>query len=917
MKQVFILLIALLFLQRATAQKTGEVATVVSDSINHVRMTNASIVITRAADSIIIASGRTDGSGRCVLFVRDTGMYILNIFYPGYTDYAGKIMVSHIQGPNPYRISLIPIAHLLDEVIVKNEILKIRLRGDTIEYRADSFMTDRNASVEELLKKLPGISVDGNGNINAYGRRVQKIMIGGEEYFSEDPTLVTRSLRSNMIQKVQVFDQKSDQSVFSKINDGKSVKAINLELKPDKKKGYFGKLEGGASFGNFYNNLLMVNRFNGDQKVAVFFVQSNLGTTGLSWQDTRTYSDFSLTEQESSGFTTSKTSRLENWDGTYQNQGIPFVTSFGSHYSDKLNNLVSLNGNYRYYAINLDVKSVTDQQFNLDNEIYLRHQNSTLHNQALSNRGIVKTTIKFSKNEDLIIGFDINTGRKNISNHVASVMYLDTIQKLNAQNRSLQVEGSENNFGASMLWRKKFISGSTLSISGKIFSNRNVFNGYLRSEDSLFQNNLLSKDSITDQFKKDSFDNLTYNSKAVISFPLNVFSTVLFSANWTLSSSNNTVGTFNKNVSGHYVIEDPIYSGMYGLGGQNTNLGAGYNFSKGKVIINIMADGGFSTLIQRTPNQSNFSKSFFTFFPTATFTYRFSQQHNLILDYTGTTMLPQIQQLQPVLTNLDPLSQMSGNPNLSKAFRHSITIQYYHFKSAEDISFSAGGVVSFDHNGFSSDEHLDPFGKSSYRYVNLSGNNRMSFFSYYTCKPFHKLFDLSVSATANGTSYSKILNDQRIKTQSFDYGISLSPSYYRQDKFSFEFRSSFHWNHIFSYVPELRQQHYTNLVLQPSISINLFKYTVMASDLYYSKYPVSNIYGQSTDISMLNISLSQQILKDRSVTIKFSVKDLLNTNTGLSRSVSENYISQTEFNTISRYFMLSAIYHFSHTLKTK
>lgn len=917
MKQAFYLLLALLCFKATKAQQTREITTIVTDSINQTKMINASIIITRSTDSIIIVSGRTQPGGYCTVNLRDTGRYQLYVLYPGYVDYYERFLISEAQNKKILRVALLPVAHLLEEVVVRNEVMKIRIKGDTIEYRADSFMTDRNASVEDLLKKLPGISVDERGIIRTNGKRIEKILIGGEEYFSEDPTLVTRSLRSNMIQKVQLFDKKSDQAAFSRFNDAKSVKAINLELKPDKKRGYFGKVEKGVDFSRYYNSQFLANYFNGNRKVAVYFVLSNTGIAGLSWQDTRTYSDLSLSSQESSGFTSSKTSSLENWDGTYQNQGIPFVTAAGFHYSDKYSGHLSLNSNFRSYNINLNVKTVSDQQFRINEDQYVRKMQSTVANHAFSNREIIKTILKFSQNSELLLGLDFNTGNKSIQNSIYSSFILDTLQKINAQTRTLQVKGAEKNLTASLLWRVKQSSGSTFSINGKIISNTNHFDGFIYSQDSLFQDNFFIKDSLTDQYKNDWFYNRAYNLKSVYSAPIDLFSTIQVSASYTHNFSTNQSKSFNKNAIGQYLLGDDSYSNQYNLLGQNIMLGLGYNYSRGKSTLTTMIDGGISTLSQETTGQPRFSKPFRLLFPSMTFTYSFNQQHKVIIDYSGATLLPQIGQLRPVLTNLDPLNLITGNPNLAAAFRNTVTLQYYNFKSGGDVSISGGGVLSFDQNGFSSRENMDQFGKTIYSVTNGTANKRFNLFSYYTCKPFRKKFDLTLALTANGSEYFRQINGIEISTRSIDYGLTISPSLYKQDKFNFEFKAGLRWNRINTTGSSSTRQVYTSFLLRPSISVNIRKYTILKADYSLSKYPSNMVYGASRTISVLNASLSQQMLKDRSLILKFYVKDLFNTNTGLSRNISGNYITQTSFTTISRYFMLSLIYNFSHTLKIK
>ncbi len=138
-------------------------------------------------------------------------------------------------------ISIILKAKLLKEVIVHNTAGAIRIKGDTTEFAADSFKVQPNATVEDLLKKLPGIQVDKNGNITAQGEKVQKVLVDGEEFFGDDPTLVTQNLRADMVDKVQLYDKKSDQAAFTGIDDGQKQKTINLKLKDNKKNGYFGK----------------------------------------------------------------------------------------------------------------------------------------------------------------------------------------------------------------------------------------------------------------------------------------------------------------------------------------------------------------------------------------------------------------------------------------------------------------------------------------------------------------------------------------------------------------------------------------------------------------------------------------------------------------------------------------------------
>lgn len=917
MKPILVLLLALLCAKVAHTQTRKNYKFQVIDSAINQKMEYATIILTRASDSIMVNSCRTNIEGFCMLSIPDSGHFIIRVIYPGYIDFAERIDQTKLNSNEPYIIPIKQITHYLKEVIVKNVIAKMRLRGDTIEFRADSFLTDKNASVEDLLKRLPGISVDRNGNLSAFGRPVEKLMIDGEEYFSEDPTLVTRSLRSNIIEKVQVFDKATDQAAFSKVKDGNTAKTINLELKADKKKGYFGKIKAGTNFGSYYDNQVMINRFNGDQKLAIFLIHSNLGETGLSWNDTRTYSDFALTSKESVGFGSPQPSSLDIWDGNFQNRGLSYVLTGGVHYNDKLSNSISSNLNYKYNNLHLNLLSTNQQQFRLNNIFYSNYQSTITNNRANTHRGIIKTTVKLSNSSNLIFGVDLSNNTKAINNNTTSSLFADTISKLNSQQRSLVANGNDRTFNINLLWQKRINTNVTFSISSKLLNNWNRFNGFITANDSLFRNNMLNKDSLTNQLKNDSNENVSANTKAILTVVLNPLSTFAFTTNYTFNKSQSTLSSFNKMPNGDYSRKDSLYSGIYDFSGHNTSLGLTYIFANTKIISTTTIETGISSINQMYQKENPFLQKRFLFFPSTNLTYKFKSQHSIIFDYSGATILPQLNQLQPILTNIDPLNQLVGNPALSPAFRNSFFISYINFNSSKQKNFSFEGSYSFDINGFSTSDNIDEFGKRTYSLINLPRNKRVSIYSSYSKSMFSKLIELNIIARVNGGENSKILNGLTILTRSINYGLTINPSIYQQDKFSTELKTSLELNSVKSLSPNIEKDQYLNFVFQPAVSVNLQKFTVLKMDWFVTKYPTNRIYGNAQSISLLNLSITHSIFKQRSFSFQFYAKNILNNDTGLSRYVNNNYSTQTTYNTIGRYFMLSINYLFSQTSKSQ
>jgi hypothetical protein len=248
MKKTLLLVVSSLFYYLCIAQNAS-VKGVITDTLNKQNLSNAVISLLRAKDSIMVKFTRSRSNGTFEIKNLKGGNYLLLVTYPQYADYVDRIILTDSSsGTNTGPIRLILKANLLEEVIVKQKLGSIRLKGDTTEFIADSFRVQPNATVEDLLRKLPGIQVDKNGKITAQGETVQKVLVDGEEFFGDDPTLVTQNLRADMVSSVQLYDKKSDQAAFTGIDDGQRQKTLNVKLKDGKKNGYFGKvnLSGGT-----------------------------------------------------------------------------------------------------------------------------------------------------------------------------------------------------------------------------------------------------------------------------------------------------------------------------------------------------------------------------------------------------------------------------------------------------------------------------------------------------------------------------------------------------------------------------------------------------------------------------------------------------------------------------------------------
>ena len=402
--KIFLVFAFSLLTQMIFAQSNATIKGQVLDTVEKVRLFNASVNLLRAKDSVLLSAIRTDKEGRFQLMDIPAGKYIVMVSYPQYADYIDKLQVD--KDLDLSTIFLNTKTHLLKEVIVRNSVAAIRIKGDTTEFKADSFRVSPNSDVQELLKHMPGIQVNSKGEITAQGEKVNKVLVDGEEFFSDDPAVVTKNLRADAVDKVQVFDKKSEQAAFTGIDDGVKSKTINLQLKEDKKNGYFGKGELGTNFGEYGYGKLMANAFKGKKKLAGYYSNDNSKFEALSWDESRNYSDGgnAITEVGEDG----GISMFIGGEGDYdENKGLPNQQRAGAVFSNKWDKLSTNNtGQYQQLLTNSlntnYTKTLLQDSALINNTSSIQHIDKKKYNFKTINEwgtdttGLFKMTMKLS-----------------------------------------------------------------------------------------------------------------------------------------------------------------------------------------------------------------------------------------------------------------------------------------------------------------------------------------------------------------------------------------------------------------------------------------------------------------------------------------------------------------------------------------
>ena len=903
----------LLFIASSAFSQSQTLKGTLKDTSENRSLANTVISVLTKKDSVLVKFARADKDGNFKIQGLKEGSYILLITHPYMGDYFDNIEVKASAINDLGNVHLTPKSKLLSEVIVKSGS-PIKIKGDTLVYTADSFKVRPGANVEELLRRLPGITVDKNGQITAMGERVTKVLVDGEEFFGTDPGIATKSLRADAVQVVQVFDKKSDQAEFTGIDDGVKDKTINLKMK--KMAGHFGKVELGGGLPDKYDNSVMANFFKNKRKIAAYGIMSNTGQTNLDWQDAQNYggSSDNMTMTDDGGiYITSGGSGDDNYNGG--RNGIPQNWNTGFHYSDKFNNAKnSFNSGYKYSKVIAPGITKTFSQTFLPNTTPWS-SNSTSDNRTSTNKHAINMTMEFNLDSNNSVKW---TSRFNNNSSLAKVDYStetldDQGEFINNATRKSETNTDRNNVTSSLLWRHKFKKiARTLSINADLNWNRSQSDGLLYSLNNYYKNGVLDDRDTTDQQNITDNINNTVSTRISYTEPLKKDFYMELTYGFAYNNNKSDRLTNIKNINGKYVEMVDSLSNFFIFNRVQNTPGLSFRLNKKKYSLTFGGSVDFNQFEKKDLTRDTIVHyNFVNFIPRANYTYKFKPNESLRINYNGTTTAPSLEQLQPTRVNTDPLNVYIGNPFLKQSFRHNIDAGYNFYNVLKEKGMFTNLRFGVTDNAFVQASFVDSSGKRTYFTVNADGNYNINFNSDYQFKIKGFSWGNGIGPGFSFNRSVELINGVKNINNTKTYIVRISTSTYKPEKYNVWISTDLRWNDSRSSVNTSANAQYWSVNLNGSGSKTFAKKWEIGSDVSLQMRQKDPRFPDANSFTTWNGYLIKRFFKENQFELKLQVNDILNQNKGYNRNFSSYSYTETYYETLKRFWLLTATWNIS------
>ncbi|MDT0645861.1 outer membrane beta-barrel protein [Zunongwangia sp. F260] len=896
MKVFYIL--AFLFITGKAFSQDFEITGKVVDEIG-VPLESATIYLEKAADSSLVTYTISEKNGNFRLTGTTTAPKAnLYISFAGYQSHRETLEIKEqIELPT---IALNIQDNELEEVMVTATRAPITIKKDTLEFNAGSFSTRQDANLEELMKKLPGVEVDNQGNITVNGRPVSRILVNGEEFFGDDPKIATKNLPKEIIDKIQVTDTKTRSEEFTGKPGDPENKTVNITIKEDKNKGYFARATAGGGTDDRYELSGIGNYFKDDLRLSVLASSNNINTSGFSYDEV-----FGMM---------GRTAGRNVFGGG--GGGITKAETAGFNFVNKWEEEkeIELSADYFFGRNDTERRTIVARENILPDSRFFTNSEESSNLLNDSHRANVRFEVEFDTLTRLNINprFNANFGNS-YRDRIAESLDED-LNLINSTTSSNNEELESADFSNDIDFIKRFGSrGSYLQMEFENDHSRQKNDNFYFSE-SFFIEDGEEVVEIQDQYIDEDETENEYSfevSKRSVLFD-DFFLDISYDFDY-LKSTNKRYVYEAENGDGDYNTLNDLLSSDFEVNSRRHTPNVGLNYEGDVWRINTEV-GLLHTSLDNTNflEETSFENTYNNLFLDAGVRYEIERSKSLSIDYSTNVDIPSIRQLQPVVDRTNPLNIIVGNPELKPTYRQDIRLNYRNFDFA-----TRSGIFSYANIGFSDNNVVpvttvdeDLVRRTTYTNVDGAINGNVGLFYNKQYKKEARIFSYQAGLNSNYNKNIGFTNAVRYEAERYSISPRLRLTYEIEELLSIEPNYELTYNNTMYDINPDRNEDFINHSIGLQTTTYWPENVVFGNDISFNYF--GNVSPGFDNTSLLwNMSLGYEFLKDKA-TLKVKVYDLLDQNIDTRRVIGDDYIQDTSSLILTRYAMLSFTYKLSN-----
>ncbi|GAB3424073.1 outer membrane beta-barrel protein [Niabella aquatica] len=894
-----------LFLFFTVAGQAQTIKGTLMDPVEGVVVKDATVQLLSPTDSAAIRSTVSDASGSFLFTNVSRGHYILKATSIGFETLLRSVALNDSTPSLDLDDVHIPKkTTTLEGVVIVASAPAVSQKGDTTQFAASQYKVNPDATVEDLIKKMPGITVAKDGTVTGQGEQIKKVTVDGKDFFGDDATTALRNLPAEVVDKIQLFDRLSEQAQLTGFDDGNAVKAINIVTRGGggMRNSQFGRIYAGYGTDNRYQAGGNTSFFNGDRRISLVGNFNNINQQNFGQQD--------LLGIMSGG-------RGRGYGGGYgggnmffgQQDGISRTNAFGINYSDKWSEKFNVSGSY--FFNNSKNENETDRfspTVTTDDRILNLTNNSK--SASVNNEHRFNMRFEFKPDSNNTIMYMPNWSFQNYnsesSNYTSSV-YADGDSSY-ISNGNSRSERSGYNIGNNLMYRRSLgKQGRTFFAFLRADFSKNDGESYNLTNIEKFED--IQLPDVRNQYRTNPTRSSNFSARLNYTEPVGKEGMMEFSYTPSVRITKRDQETFDYDGAG-YNLPNQAQSNVFENKITTHNGGINYRLGRGR---DNQFSAGFDLQYSNLssdrvkPMPATIDQNFFAFLPNLRWSKKLGRYGNMRIYYRAGTDFPSIDQLQDVIDSSNQTSIWVGNPNLKQAYTHRGTARYIYANTKNNTSFTANVSFNIADNYITTDV-VNEKGITNTTYINLNGYQSYSGLLVYSfpIRPIKSNFNITTNYSYGNTpsKYNGKIGFVTRNTMGGGAVLSSNISEY------IDFTLGYDVNYTKTSSTLRNASSGQNYLQQsPSATLNLLSQSgwFLNTNIAYQNYKLENADG--VEYTLWNAAIGKKFLSKKQAELKLSVFDILKQNNSFSQTLNNfNLIQTTTTKVLQQYFMLTFTY---------